>query len=238
MSDYRTRIAIALESGSRFAGLHASGGGRAHRARRAGRRNSVRDRPGRATDACRRSSTSRRRRTGTSARRRPLRRALRRSRAAASARRPRSRSPLAGRCPCTGDDAYQVAVGPIHAGMIESGHFRFHVVGDRILHVDARLFYKHRGLERAAEGQTLATGSPTPAAPAPLARSPTPSPTRKRASRSGPACDRRGRARAHDPARARTALEPPQRHRRRSVPESGSLRAACASPRSPNAPGG
>ena len=60
--------------------------------------------------------------------------------------------------PVHGDDAYQVAVGPIHAGVIESGHFRFHVVGDKILHVDARLFYKHRGLERAAEGQTLAGG--------------------------------------------------------------------------------
>lgn len=54
-----------------------------------------------------------------------------------------------------GHDAYQVAVGPIHAGVIESGHFRFHVVGDRILHLDARLFYKHRGLERAAEGMEV-----------------------------------------------------------------------------------
>ncbi|HEX6724138.1 MAG TPA: NADH-quinone oxidoreductase subunit C [Gaiella sp.] len=61
--------------------------------------------------------------------------------------------------PVRGDDAYQVAVGPIHAGVIESGHFRFHVVGDRILHLDARLFYKHRGLERAAEGSTLAEGA-------------------------------------------------------------------------------
>ena len=60
--------------------------------------------------------------------------------------------------PCRGDDPYQVAVGPIHAGVIESGHFRFHVVGERILHLDARLFYKHRGLERAAEGATLDDG--------------------------------------------------------------------------------
>ncbi len=51
-----------------------------------------------------------------------------------------------------GDDVHQVAVGPIHAGVIESGHFRFHTVGERVLHVDARLFHKHRGLERAAEG--------------------------------------------------------------------------------------
>ena len=60
--------------------------------------------------------------------------------------------------PVHGDDAHQVAVGPIHAGVIESGHFRFHVVGERILHLDARLFYKHRGLERAAVGQSLAEG--------------------------------------------------------------------------------
>ena len=60
--------------------------------------------------------------------------------------------------PVRGTDPYQIAVGPIHAGVIESGHFRFHVVGDLILHVDARLFYKHRGLERAAEGLALADG--------------------------------------------------------------------------------
>ncbi len=60
--------------------------------------------------------------------------------------------------PVRGADPYQVAVGPIHAGVIESGHFRFHVVGDRILHVDARLFHKHRGLERACEGLPLAAG--------------------------------------------------------------------------------
>jgi Ni,Fe-hydrogenase III large subunit len=60
--------------------------------------------------------------------------------------------------PVEGTDSYQVAVGPIHAGVIESGHFRFHVVGDRILYLDARLFYKHRGLEQAAEGAELCDG--------------------------------------------------------------------------------
>jgi Ni,Fe-hydrogenase III large subunit len=40
--------------------------------------------------------------------------------------------------------------------VIESGHFRFHVVGERILHLDLRLFYKHRGLEQAAEGSDAA----------------------------------------------------------------------------------
>jgi Ni,Fe-hydrogenase III large subunit len=60
--------------------------------------------------------------------------------------------------PVRGEDPHQVAVGPIHAGVIESGHFRFQVVGERILHVDVRLFYKYRGLERAAVGQTLSEG--------------------------------------------------------------------------------
>ena len=54
--------------------------------------------------------------------------------------------------PVHGRDTHQVAVGPIHAGIIESGHFRFHVVGERILQLDPQLFYKHRGLEQAAEG--------------------------------------------------------------------------------------
>ena len=62
--------------------------------------------------------------------------------------------------PVRGEYSYQVAVGPIHAGVIESGHFRFHVVGERILHVDLRLFYKHRGLERAAEGSSPALALP------------------------------------------------------------------------------
>jgi Ni,Fe-hydrogenase III large subunit len=60
--------------------------------------------------------------------------------------------------PTVGHDVHQVAVGPIHAGVIESGHFRFHVVGERILHLDVRLFYKRRGLERAAIGHQLADG--------------------------------------------------------------------------------
>jgi len=67
-------------------------------------------------------------------------------------------APLAGwTVPTVGRDTHEVAVGPVHAGVIESGHFRFHVVGERILHVDVRLFYKRRGLEAAAAGQPLAT---------------------------------------------------------------------------------
>jgi Ni,Fe-hydrogenase III large subunit len=68
--------------------------------------------------------------------------------------------PAAWMTPVVGDDVHQVAVGPIHAGVIESGHFRFHSVGERILHVDTRLFHKHRGLERAAEGLPAARALP------------------------------------------------------------------------------
>ncbi|MBS1879971.1 MAG: NADH-quinone oxidoreductase subunit C [Actinobacteria bacterium] len=60
--------------------------------------------------------------------------------------------------PVEGRGTHQVVVGPTHAGVIESGHFRFHVVGERILQLDTRLFYKHRGLERAAEGRSPAAG--------------------------------------------------------------------------------
>jgi Ni,Fe-hydrogenase III large subunit len=59
--------------------------------------------------------------------------------------------------PTVGHDTHEVAVGPVHAGVIESGHFRFHVVGERVLHLDVRLFYKRRGLEAAAAGHPLAT---------------------------------------------------------------------------------
>ena len=58
----------------------------------------------------------------------------------------------------SGADVHQVAVGPIHAGVIESGHFRLHVVGERVLHLDVRLFYKRRGLEAAAAGVALDAG--------------------------------------------------------------------------------
>src|SRR5439155_18828023 len=53
-----------------------------------------------------------------------------------------------------GDEVIEVPVGPIHAGVIEPGHFRFSAVGETVLNLDAQLFYTHRGLEKAAEGRT------------------------------------------------------------------------------------
>jgi len=51
-----------------------------------------------------------------------------------------------------GHEVTEVPVGPIHAGIIEPGHFRFSTVGESILHLDAQLFYTHRGLEKIVEG--------------------------------------------------------------------------------------
>lgn len=54
-----------------------------------------------------------------------------------------------------GEDVTEIPVGPIHAGIIEPGHFRFGAVGDTVLHLDARLFYTHRGIEKQLEGKTF-----------------------------------------------------------------------------------
>jgi Ni,Fe-hydrogenase III large subunit len=44
-----------------------------------------------------------------------------------------------------GEGVHQIAVGPIHAGIIEPGHFRFSVIGERVLKLEARLGYSHKG---------------------------------------------------------------------------------------------
>jgi len=51
-----------------------------------------------------------------------------------------------------GEGVYQIPVGPVHAGIIEPGHFRFSVIGETIINLEIRHFYKHRGLEKLAEG--------------------------------------------------------------------------------------
>ncbi len=53
-----------------------------------------------------------------------------------------------------GEGVLEVPVGPIHAGIIEPGHFRFSTVGETVLHLEPRLFYTHRGLEKRIEGLT------------------------------------------------------------------------------------
>ncbi len=53
-----------------------------------------------------------------------------------------------------GEGLFEVPVGPIHAGIIEPGHFRFSQAGEAMLQLDAKLFYTHRGIEKAVEGKT------------------------------------------------------------------------------------
>ncbi|AWI05075.1 NADH-quinone oxidoreductase subunit C [Clostridium drakei] len=50
-----------------------------------------------------------------------------------------------------GDGAYQISVGPVHAGIIEPGHFRFSVIGEAIENLELRFNYKHRGIEKICE---------------------------------------------------------------------------------------
>ena len=52
-----------------------------------------------------------------------------------------------------GEGIYQIPVGPVHAGIIEPGHFRFGVMGETIFNLEIRHFYKHRGLEKLAENK-------------------------------------------------------------------------------------
>ena len=54
----------------------------------------------------------------------------------------------------TGEGVYQIPVGPVHAGIIEPGHFRFSVIGETIFNLEIRMFFKHRGIEKLAEGKT------------------------------------------------------------------------------------
>ncbi len=59
-----------------------------------------------------------------------------------------------------GPGVYEIPVGPVHAGLIEPGHFRFSVVGETIVRMKARLWFVHRGVEKHFEGRTPAEGIP------------------------------------------------------------------------------
>ena len=51
-----------------------------------------------------------------------------------------------------GNEVHEVAVGPVHAGIIEPGHFRFQCHGETVYHLEISLGYQHRGVERAMRG--------------------------------------------------------------------------------------
>jgi Ni,Fe-hydrogenase III large subunit len=57
-----------------------------------------------------------------------------------------------------GPGVYEIPVGPVHAGLIEPGHFRFSVVGETIIAMKARLWFVHKGTEKLFQGRHLTTG--------------------------------------------------------------------------------
>jgi len=61
--------------------------------------------------------------------------------------------------PVAGEGVHEIPVGPVHAGTIEPGHFRFSIVGEKILRLEERLGYKHKGIEKLFESKTLAEGA-------------------------------------------------------------------------------
>jgi Ni,Fe-hydrogenase III large subunit/Ni,Fe-hydrogenase III component G len=57
-----------------------------------------------------------------------------------------------------GEGVYEIPVGPVHAGIIEPGHFRFSVVGETIIDMKSRLYFTHKGTEKLFEGRTREDG--------------------------------------------------------------------------------
>ena len=53
--------------------------------------------------------------------------------------------------PVDGEGVFHIPVGPVHAGIIEPGHFRFGVAGEPVLYLQLRLFYVHKGIEKRFE---------------------------------------------------------------------------------------
>jgi Ni,Fe-hydrogenase III large subunit/Ni,Fe-hydrogenase III component G len=54
-----------------------------------------------------------------------------------------------------GEGVCEIPVGPVHAGIIEPGHFRFSILGENIVNLETRLFYTHKGTEKLAESMKL-----------------------------------------------------------------------------------
>ena len=57
--------------------------------------------------------------------------------------------------PVEGESPYQISVGPVHAGIIEPGHFRFTADGETVVRLEQRLGYVHKGIELLMAGATL-----------------------------------------------------------------------------------
>jgi Ni,Fe-hydrogenase III large subunit len=60
--------------------------------------------------------------------------------------------------PVSGEGVYEIPVGPVHAGIIEPGHFRFSVVGETVIDLKIRLYFTHKGTEKLFEGRAPTEG--------------------------------------------------------------------------------
>lgn len=60
--------------------------------------------------------------------------------------------------PVGGEGVYEIPVGPVHAGIIEPGHFRFSVVGETVIDLKIRLYFTHKGTEKLFEGRAPVQG--------------------------------------------------------------------------------
>ena len=58
-----------------------------------------------------------------------------------------------------GDGVHEIPVGPVHAGTIEPGHFRFSIVGEKVLRLEEHLGYTHKGVEKRFQGMAPAEGA-------------------------------------------------------------------------------
>ncbi|MBM3572860.1 MAG: hydrogenase expression protein HypE, partial [Alphaproteobacteria bacterium] len=58
--------------------------------------------------------------------------------------------------PVEGEGLHQIPVGPVHAGIIEPGHFRFHANGETVVRLEERLGYVHKGVEKLMQGRSAA----------------------------------------------------------------------------------
>ena len=54
-----------------------------------------------------------------------------------------------------GEGVYEIPVGPVHAGIIEPGHFRFSAAGEPIINLEAQLYFVHKGIEKLCEGESI-----------------------------------------------------------------------------------
>ena len=113
-----------------------------------------------------------------------------------------------------GDGVHEIPVGPVHAGIIEPGHFRFQIVGEKVLRLEERLGYVHKGIEKRFEALPLRRRLPAGGARLGRQHRRLRLGLRAGGSRRSPASPcRRARVAARAGARARAHRQPPGRPR-------------------------